>query len=62
MKTVSGKDLARIVEKNGWTLLRINGSHHFYGKEGSNVRLSIPFTKTKLLRKASYDTCSNLRG
>ncbi|MHC5056033.1 MAG: type II toxin-antitoxin system HicA family toxin [Planctomycetota bacterium] len=42
MKSISGKDLARAVEKRGWTLLRVNGSHHIYGKEGSVVRLSIP--------------------
>jgi len=42
MKSISGKDLARAVEKRGWTLLRINGSHHIYGKDGSVVRLSIP--------------------
>ena len=42
MKSISGKDLARAVEKRGWTLLRINGSHHIHGKEGSVVRLSIP--------------------
>ena len=42
MKAVSGKDLARILEKRGWQLLRVNGSHHIYGKPGSNVRLSVP--------------------
>ncbi|MGA7805915.1 type II toxin-antitoxin system HicA family toxin [Bradyrhizobium sp.] len=28
MKSVSGRDLARIVERRGWTLLRVSGSHH----------------------------------
>jgi predicted RNA binding protein YcfA (HicA-like mRNA interferase family) len=42
MKQISGKDLTRIVERHGWTLLRINGSHHIYGKSSSIVRLSIP--------------------
>jgi len=36
MKTLSGKELARKLEKNGWVLLRINGSHHIYGKSGSD--------------------------
>jgi predicted RNA binding protein YcfA (HicA-like mRNA interferase family) len=39
---VSGREFARIVERHGWRLLRINGSHHIYGKEGSPVRLSVP--------------------
>lgn len=42
MKQVSGKELCRIVDRHGWQLLRINGSHHIYGKAGSVVRLSIP--------------------
>lgn len=42
MRTLSGRDLARLVERHGWRLLRVNGSHHVYGKDGSVVRLSIP--------------------
>jgi predicted RNA binding protein YcfA (HicA-like mRNA interferase family) len=55
MKAVSGKDFIKILEKRGWTLLRINGSHHIYGKTGSIIRLSVPVhgnqpLKTGLLR------------
>jgi len=42
MKAISGKELARLVEKSGWTLARVNGSHHIYCKPGNTVRLSIP--------------------
>ena len=42
MRQISGKQLAKIVERRGWLLLRIQGSHHIYGREGSEVRLSIP--------------------
>jgi predicted RNA binding protein YcfA (HicA-like mRNA interferase family) len=42
VKSLSGKDLARLVESHGWQLLRIRGSHHIYGMPGSVVRLSIP--------------------
>jgi predicted RNA binding protein YcfA (HicA-like mRNA interferase family) len=42
MKSLSGRDFARLVERRGWRLLRINGSHHIYGKDGAAVRLSIP--------------------
>ena len=51
MKPVSGRDFARIVERRGWTLLRINGSHHIYGKAGSTVRLSIPVHGNKPLKR-----------
>ena len=42
MKSLSGRDFARLVERRGWRLLRINGSHHIYRKDGAEVRLSIP--------------------
>jgi len=42
MKAVPGKQLTRLLEQHGWSLLRINGSHHIYGKPGSVVRLSVP--------------------
>ena len=50
MKQVSGKDLARLVERHGWKLLRITGSHHIYGKVGSIVRLSIPIHANRPLK------------
>ena len=55
MKTVTGREFARVVERHGWELLRIKGSHHIYGKVGRPVRLSIPIhgnspLKTGLLR------------
>lgn len=42
MRPVTGKELAKLVEQHGWKLLRIHGSQHIYGREGSIVRLSIP--------------------
>jgi len=50
MKSVAGKDLARVVERHGWQLLRIHGSHHIYGKPGNVVRLSIPIHGNKPLK------------
>ncbi|RTM12369.1 MAG: type II toxin-antitoxin system HicA family toxin [Bradyrhizobiaceae bacterium] len=50
MKSVSGRELARVVERNGWSLLRVSGSHHIYGKAGSIVRLSIPIHGSKPLK------------
>ena len=55
MKSVSGKEFAKLLERHGWSLLRVQGSHHVYGKVGSNIRLSVPIhgnqtLKTGLLR------------
>jgi predicted RNA binding protein YcfA (HicA-like mRNA interferase family) len=50
MKSVSGRELARVVERRGWRLLRVSGSHHIYGKPGGVVRLSIPIHANKALK------------
>lgn len=42
MKSVSGKTFCRIVERHGWVLRRITGSHHIYSRKDSMVRLVIP--------------------
>ena len=42
MKPLTGKDLTRVLEGSGWKLLRVHGSHHIYGREGSPIRISVP--------------------
>jgi predicted RNA binding protein YcfA (HicA-like mRNA interferase family) len=42
VKPVSGKALCKIVERRGWLLKRVTGSHHIYAKEGISIILSIP--------------------
>ena len=50
MKVVSGRELARLLERHGWTLLRVHGSHHVYGKPGNPVRLSVPIHGNRPLK------------
>jgi predicted RNA binding protein YcfA (HicA-like mRNA interferase family) len=55
MKQASGRDLARVLERNDWLLLRVHGSHHIDGRDGSPLRLSVPIhgdrpLKTGLVR------------
>ena len=42
MKPTSGKQFCKALERNGWILLRINGSHHIYGRPESPVILPVP--------------------
>jgi predicted RNA binding protein YcfA (HicA-like mRNA interferase family) len=42
MKPVSGKRLCKVLERRGWILLRINGSHHIYGRPDQPVILPVP--------------------
>ena len=50
MKSVSGKAFARLLEQHGWTLLRVQGSHHIHGKPGSIARISVPVHGNKPLK------------
>ncbi|MEA5602585.1 type II toxin-antitoxin system HicA family toxin [Nostoc sp. UHCC 0252] len=42
MKSISGKQLSKIVEQKGWVLQRITGSHHIYENPEVEKILSIP--------------------
>jgi predicted RNA binding protein YcfA (HicA-like mRNA interferase family) len=53
VKAISGKMLCKIVERNGWELKRVTGSHHIYSKEGTEAILSIPVHSNKDLPKGT---------
>ncbi len=42
MRAISGKEFAKLLEKNGWELRRTEGSHHIYAKTGNTARISVP--------------------
>lgn len=50
MKSVSGKKFAKILERQGWICIRINGSHHIYGKADNPARISVPIHVNKALK------------
>ncbi|OGP92507.1 MAG: hypothetical protein A2Z19_00295 [Deltaproteobacteria bacterium RBG_16_54_18] len=50
MKSISGKDFARLLEKEGWELKHVKGSHHVYMKEGNPARISVPIHGNKPLK------------
>ena len=55
MKNISGKKLCKLLEENGWQLVRISGSHHVYTKDGEDAKIVVPIhgnkeIKTGLLR------------
>ncbi len=41
MASVSGKVFAKALERWGWMLLRVNGSHHIYGQAGERMRITV---------------------
>jgi predicted RNA binding protein YcfA (HicA-like mRNA interferase family) len=34
--------LCKVLEREGWVLLRINGSHHIYGRPDTPIILPVP--------------------
>ena len=50
MKSISGKNFAKVLESHGWQLLRINGSHHIYGKSDNSARISVPIHENQSLK------------
>lgn len=51
-----------MLERHGWTLLRINGSHHIYGKVGYEARLSIPIHGNEPLKQGLLRHLAKLAG
>jgi predicted RNA binding protein YcfA (HicA-like mRNA interferase family) len=50
VKQVSGSQFAKILERKGWELKRVKGSHHVYMKDDNPARISIPIHGSKPLK------------
>jgi len=50
MKSISGKQLCKVIERNGWILQRVKGSHHIYAKAGVEQILSVPVHRNQDLK------------
>ena len=42
MTPISGKRMCRMLERSGWTLMRIKGSHHADRKAGMTATIVVP--------------------
>src|ERR1019366_9704516 len=62
MRALSGKELIQFIERHGWVLLRIHGSHHIYGKPSSEVRLSVPVHGNRPLKGRTTAASTQNRG
>jgi predicted RNA binding protein YcfA (HicA-like mRNA interferase family) len=51
VKQVSGRELAQIVQRRGWILARIQGSHHVFTMAGRRERIVIPIHGNQPLKK-----------
>jgi predicted RNA binding protein YcfA (HicA-like mRNA interferase family) len=49
VKAVSGKEMCKVLERNGWQLARIKSSHHIYKKPGYQP-ITVPVHGNKTLK------------
>lgn len=42
---MKSRDIIKALEKNGWVLERVKGSHHHFVKEGSDRIVTVPHPK-----------------
>ena len=56
VKALSGKAFCRLLERHGWQQLRIQGSHHVYGKTGQRARISVLVPATGRSSSGCSDT------
>jgi len=50
VKPITGPEMCRLIEANGWSLRRVSGSHHIYSKPGERKVISIPVHGAKNLK------------
>ncbi len=56
MKTLSGKEFIKILEKKGWFLKRIHGSHHILSHPDKVEIISVPVHKNDDLKKVCKES------
>ncbi len=50
MRPISGGELCRLLTDAGWTLKRIKGSHHIFGKSGERKIITVPVHVNKVIK------------
>jgi predicted RNA binding protein YcfA (HicA-like mRNA interferase family) len=56
VKPVSGKRMCRILEINGWVLVRTRSSHHAYQKPGHPATIIVPVHGNQDLKAGTQRT------
>jgi predicted RNA binding protein YcfA (HicA-like mRNA interferase family) len=50
MKHVSGAQMCKVLERKGWTLARIHGSHHIFNRPGARRPIPVPVHGNQTLK------------
>jgi predicted RNA binding protein YcfA (HicA-like mRNA interferase family) len=62
VKKVSGRDLAQVIQRRGWTLARVHGSHHVFTMTGRRERIVIPIHGNQPLKKGLLRSLMKIAG
>ena len=66
MKQVSGRELAQIIQRRGWTLAWVHGSRHIFTMAGRWERIVIPMHGKSAVKKGiaslGHEHCRAARG
>lgn len=62
MTPLSGKEFGRLLERRGWRLVRVHGSHHIYTRPDSDVRLSVPVHGNRPLKVGLFTHLLKMAG
>jgi predicted RNA binding protein YcfA (HicA-like mRNA interferase family) len=50
VKQITGKELAKAIQRRGWQLSRVKGSHHIFLKDSRRERIVIPIHGSQPLK------------
>jgi predicted RNA binding protein YcfA (HicA-like mRNA interferase family) len=62
VKQVSGRELAQVIQRRGWTLARVHGSHHVFTTAGRRERIVIPIHGNQSLKKGLLRSLMKIAG
>jgi len=62
VKQVSGRELAQAIQRRGWTLARVHGSHHVFTMAGRRERIVIPIHGNQPLKKGLLRALMKIAG
>lgn len=62
MKIVSGKHFCKVLERHGWVLQRVAGSHHVYRRPNETLIVTVPVHANRDLKRGLLHQLLRLTG
>lgn len=62
MKIVSGKHFCKVLERHGWVLQRVAGSHHIYRRPNDPLIVTVPVHGNRDLKRGLLSQLLRITG